>query len=414
MVLAKGPEDYAIDAVGKEIEQSGLIKMSIKSDQEPVLVDVIRAVKRERGESIEVMKPEHSPVGESQSNGRVERTIRTVQAQVRTLKLMVESKYKTVVDQESAILPWLVKYAATLINIASVGKDGRTPFERRSGRKWKKALPTFGECIWWMRPDSKGEQKLETRWENGVYLGVRTDSGEIIVGNQEGVVKVRTFAVRPQGQQWILEELEQLKGTPWEPIPGKGRIELKSRVNIATDVDGNELKEPEARKEQVRRLKIRREDIMKYGITLGCPGCRAVNRGVKGVNHNEKCRARMEKEISTSEPERMDAAVARMLEKELRRGEEEEGAAKLEGGVAPNPTTEEKAEEETLQHNEEEEKPTPEEVMEMKEKVESKIRRDVGETRGGVELFVDVAKANPKEMEAIEWILREERSNLLS
>ena len=153
VVPAKGPEDYAIDAVGKEIEQSGLTKMNIKSDQEPALVDLIRAVKRERGESIEVMKPEHSPVGESQSNGRVERTIRTVQAQVRTLKLMVESKYKTVVDQESAILPWLVKYAATLINIASVGKDGRTPFERRSGRKWKKALPTFGECIWWMRPE---------------------------------------------------------------------------------------------------------------------------------------------------------------------------------------------------------------------------------------------------------------------
>jgi len=243
---------------------------------------------------------------------------------VRTLKLMVESKYNTVVGEESVILPWLVKYAATLTNIASVGKDGRTAFERRSGRKWKKALPTFGECIWWMRPESKGEQKLETRWENGVYLGVRTESGEIIVGNQEGVVKVRTFAVRPRGEQWILEELTQLKGTPWEPIPGRGRIELKSRVHIPTDTDGNELKEPEARKEQIRRLKIRREDVIKYGITLGCPGCRAVNREVKGVNHNEKCRVRLEEAISRNEPERMDAAVARMLEKGMRRSEEEE------------------------------------------------------------------------------------------
>ena len=173
VVPAKGPEDYAIDAVGKEIEKSGLTKMSIKSDQEPALVDLIRAVKRERGENIEVIKPEHSPVGESQSNGKVERTIRTIQAQVRTLKLMVESKYGASVKQESVLLPWLVKYAATLINIASVGKDSKTAYERRHGRKWKKALPTFGECIWWMRPESAGEKKLETRWENGNYMRVR-------------------------------------------------------------------------------------------------------------------------------------------------------------------------------------------------------------------------------------------------
>ena len=80
-----------------------------------------------------MIKPEHSPVGESQSNGKVERTIRTIQAQVRTLKLMVESKYGTSVKQESVLLPWLVKYAATLINIASVGKDSKTA--RKETRK---------------------------------------------------------------------------------------------------------------------------------------------------------------------------------------------------------------------------------------------------------------------------------------
>ena len=156
-------------------------------------------------------------------------------------------------------MPWLVKYAATLINIASVGKDSKTAYERRHGRKWKKALPIFGECIWWMRPESKGEQKLETRWEDGVYLGVVTESGEIIVGNQEGVVKVRTFSVRPQGERWKLEELEKVKGTPWEPVPGRGRIEIKSRVNIDTEGGGDTLREPDVRKEQMRRMKIEKK-----------------------------------------------------------------------------------------------------------------------------------------------------------
>ena len=144
---AKGPDDYAIDTVGQEIERSGLNKISIESDKDPALVDLIRAVKRERGENIEMIKPEHPPVGESQSNGKVERTIRTVQAQVRTLKLMVESKFGTSIKQDSVLLPWLVKYAGTLINLASVGKDGKNAYERRIGRKWKKALPVFGECF---------------------------------------------------------------------------------------------------------------------------------------------------------------------------------------------------------------------------------------------------------------------------
>ena len=176
VVPAKGADDYAIEAVGKEIDLSGLTKMSIKSDQEPAILNLIQAVRRERPETIECMTPEESPVGESKSNGAIENAIRNVQGQVRTLKLMLEERYKVRIGENHMVLPWLVKYAGVLINICRVGQDGKTPYERRRGRKWKKALPVFGECIWWLRPESAGAQKLETRWENGIYLGVRTES----------------------------------------------------------------------------------------------------------------------------------------------------------------------------------------------------------------------------------------------
>ena len=51
-VPAKGADDYAIDAVGKEIDASGLTNMSIKSSQEPAILSVIKAVRRERPEVI--------------------------------------------------------------------------------------------------------------------------------------------------------------------------------------------------------------------------------------------------------------------------------------------------------------------------------------------------------------------------
>ncbi len=145
---------------------------------------------------------ENSLRGQSNKNGFIENANRFVAGQIITLRSALQSNLQHVIGRNHIIIKWLVKYAATLINIASVGKDSKTAYDRRHGRKWKKALPIFGECIWWMRPESKGEQKLETRWEDGVYLGVVTESGEIIVGNHEGVVEVRTFSVRPQGERW--------------------------------------------------------------------------------------------------------------------------------------------------------------------------------------------------------------------
>ena len=48
-----------------------------------------------------------------------------------------------------------------------------------------------------------------------------------------------------------------------------------------------------------RRIRLRPEDFVAHGYTIGCPGCESiqlesnVRRG-----HNEECRARMEEELS--------------------------------------------------------------------------------------------------------------------
>ena len=52
---------------------------------------------------------------------------------------------------------------------------------------------------------------------------------------KDGVIKVMTFKRRPEGERWNLEELENAKGLPWEPIPGREGIEIKSRVHIPTE-----------------------------------------------------------------------------------------------------------------------------------------------------------------------------------
>ena len=61
-----------------DIEEFGYggAPVHIKSDQDPAIVDVQRAVIAKRGNAFTI--PVNSPVGDSQSNGRVENAIKKV------------------------------------------------------------------------------------------------------------------------------------------------------------------------------------------------------------------------------------------------------------------------------------------------------------------------------------------------
>ena len=49
--------------------------------------------------------------------------------------------------EDHPIWPWAVMYSAMFINICLVGEDGRTPYERRKGRRFKKGLGSAPEAV---------------------------------------------------------------------------------------------------------------------------------------------------------------------------------------------------------------------------------------------------------------------------
>ena len=55
---------------------------------------------------------EVSPVGDSKANGEIERAIKSVQGQIRTLKSALEEHYKTTFDEGHVMLAWLVAYGS--------------------------------------------------------------------------------------------------------------------------------------------------------------------------------------------------------------------------------------------------------------------------------------------------------------
>lgn len=85
----------------------------------------------------------------------------------------------------------------------------------------------FGECAMYLKAKSVGTDKFDSRWEEGVWLGIREESREHIVGTTEGVIKARTVSRREIDQEkWNNELFNQFQGTPWRPVPGRTGDEL--------------------------------------------------------------------------------------------------------------------------------------------------------------------------------------------
>ena len=63
-----------------------------------------------------------------------------------------------------------------------------------------------------------------------------------------------------------------------------------------------------------RRLRIKKADLEKYGYTVGCPGCRAANRGAPAMNHTEECRQRIMSKLEEDGDERVEQETSRLFE----------------------------------------------------------------------------------------------------
>ena len=288
---------YPERAVLKDLAFLGYKKLILKNDQEVSIKALSQAVRN--GFSGEIV-PEESPKGDhhGQSNGEAERSVQTVQGLVRTLKSSLEEKGITL-EPSSAVLAWMVEYAGVLHTLFSQElHEGLTPFQRIKGRKWQVALPCFGEAVDFRR---NTRSKLDSRWQSGVYLGIRLQSTEKIVGTSQGIFVVQSLKRKPEGQQWDSTLVAAVRGLPWKTSPeetGEGArlpepLAVRAEVSEGLPPPARELARPEVA--PFRRVYIRQSDLETHGYTAGCEACAAIREGRSraGINHNEHCRQRV-------------------------------------------------------------------------------------------------------------------------
>ena len=268
-VPRKGECEYAIRRAVQDVcKILGYNRMIFKGDQEPALRTFMDRTKMLCGDQCVL---EESPVGESQSNGAIENAIQGIEGQFRAMRSDLETCYNRIVPSSHPCRPWLIRHASGTAFREKIGNDGFTAYKRVKGKEFRKELVKFGECVWYIRPLSKGKAKAQVRWENGIFLGIRDESGEYIVGTKEGVIKVRT--VRRKGsneERWNWEEFSEMKGVPWEPVPGSPEREMESRIGgPRRNKEILKSNEGEVRESVKREFRIERNDVRKHGSTEG-------------------------------------------------------------------------------------------------------------------------------------------------
>ena len=183
-----------------------------------------------------------------------------------------------------------------------------------------------------MVPQAQKQRKTGTagRWSEGVWLGIREESGEALIGTSEGVFKARSIRRKATGKEkWKMEMLTGMRGVPWAT-----GVKQQRDADVRIDIPGQEeevrvMPEVDRTDGASRRFHIRIGDIRKHGETRGCTGCRAMLEGRRG-KHSEECRKRFEEALISSGDMRITRMLERMAEEALEKLEGEQNEAQDE------------------------------------------------------------------------------------
>ena len=203
-------------------------EINLKTDQEPAIDALLADVVKTRGAAITVL--EKSPVGSSGSNGVVERGVQGVECLIRTLLSACEERYGIRIKLQEKLVIFMAEYAVYLINRLEVGKDGKTTYERCRGKRSTVMAIEFGEKLLWKVRQKNKLEKLNPRWEYGVFVGVKVINGEIWVATKEGLQAVRSVRRLSVEERWSESNTEFVRHVPCNSVEKERRSAIRGNV----------------------------------------------------------------------------------------------------------------------------------------------------------------------------------------
>ena len=141
-----GVDACTVDRLCKFWQACGLSKFVYMSDQETSLHSAIQAAVRKMaidGQHVNAV-PEHSAIGESQSNGRAEAAVQAAEDMLRTHTASLEGRLQRRIPSKHPMTLWLCEYVGVIITKYVVGEDGCTAYEHLHGHKISETCGIWG------------------------------------------------------------------------------------------------------------------------------------------------------------------------------------------------------------------------------------------------------------------------------
>jgi hypothetical protein len=138
-------------------------------------------------------------------------------------------------------------------------------------------------------------------WKEGVFVGVRGQSGEIAISTKDGVFNTRTVQRRPQDERWSATSVDEVAWVPWWLNEADPKCDGEKLETVKLSEKAVVEERVEAERAVPTRFAISKDDLLKHGYSAKCPGCKAILRGTARQGHSEECRKRMAREMSDVE-----------------------------------------------------------------------------------------------------------------
>ena len=190
-----------------------------------------------------------------------------------------------------------------------------TPFERRHGKKPTQEFVPFGDGVLARQITTDPRNRMNPRYQYGVWLGMRNNSAECFIGNADGVFRAREILRMEPQDRWDTEATDSVIGVPWRMTNGKWTVDPVPILPLPFEGA------------RIQRERITKQDIDEFGATIGCPGCNAIKENKRPQAHSDRCRMRIEEclRITPHGAERLDRrneVINEALIEEVRRGEQ--------------------------------------------------------------------------------------------
>ena len=102
-----------------------------------------------------------------------------------------------------------------LINRLKKGEDGKVGYERCKGKKPTVMGIEFGEKLLFKRRAGQKKEKMNERWQYGIFVGIRRRSNEPMIATKKGIVMARAVKRIPMPRRWTVDTLEWVRHAPW-------------------------------------------------------------------------------------------------------------------------------------------------------------------------------------------------------